>query len=89
MPKKLQYRKPVVQIAVSNEFYRYLQSRKIDPNEPIHNIADRILHQHQEKNDMEIAEQNDKLKKINEIYLNRIHELETKLKEKEQTKLIE
>jgi len=76
------------QIQVTEESFNYFHLRKRF-GEPLYSVVDRILHEYVTKDLAGYAAKADGLQKINEVYLARIHELEAKLKEKEQTKLIE
>jgi hypothetical protein len=61
---------------VSDEALKYFKMRKTERGEPLFNVVDRILNEFRHSKEAELIEINERLLMINQIYLNKIHELE-------------
>jgi hypothetical protein len=88
MPRRLEFKRDLRQMQVSNEAITYINSRKNSRNEPYYRVLDRILNEYRSREQSELSETNDRLAQINSIYLDRIHELEAQIKDTGQMKLI-
>jgi hypothetical protein len=84
MGRRLQFKRDMRSVQVSDKALEYLKIRKRG-TEPYWRVVDRLLGEYKLKDISEISLARDNLMKVNQIYLDRIHELENKLKEKQMT----
>ena len=77
MPRRKRNRK-FIQMQVSEEAHGYIRLRKHASSEPLSDVLDRLLGEYRLRGTAELSEAKDNLAKVNDIYLDRIHELEAK-----------
>lgn len=82
MGRKSQFKRDLHSVFLSSEVMEYLRLRKASSNEPFYRVMDRIIYEYRLKDISEMSIMLDNLRKVNEIYLTRIHDCEAKLASK-------
>jgi hypothetical protein len=85
MGRKLYYRVEKAPVQISKKAFEYISARKSQRNEPFYSTLDRLISNFKLKDTSEIVEENERLKRCVDHYVDRNRELEERLKSRQLT----